>query len=498
MVTRVCTDSRQAREGDLFIAVRGDRFDGHDFLSEVAAKKVAAVVVARARLPLPPVDVPVIVVDDTRAALGRLAGQYRRDFSLPVVAVAGSNGKSTTKELVASVLRQKFSTLWSEASFNNDIGVPHTLLQLERRHQAAVLEVGTNHPGELAPLVAMIQPRFGIITSLGREHLEFFGGLDGVVEEEGALAELLPSDGKLFLNTTSGLAERIAHRSSAPVVRIDWEAQNDWSVGQVKLDDSGTAFFVRAPRPDFDGEFRVPLLGRHQVLNALFAIAVGAELGLSAEEVRCGLLACRPLKMRLQLWEAHGLRVLDDCYNANADSMLAALETLHDLPCAGRRIAVLGDMAELGAHAADAHTEVGRRAAELGVHQLVAVGQMASRTAQAAREAGLREVREFPSAEEAASALQELVQPSDVVLLKASRVVGLERVSEALKRFGTEAGGAGIPPAAVPASVPLVGGTTTGTVVGTVAAGTVAPLGISNASHPPRPLSFAVATAAGH
>ena len=447
LVSRVCTDSRQAREGDLFIAVRGDRFDGHEFLSEVAAKKVTAVMVARARGPLPPLNVPVMVVSDTRAALGCLAGKYRCDFSLPVVAVAGSNGKSTTKELVASVLQQKFSTLRSEASFNNDIGVPYTLLQLERKHQAAVLEVGTNHPGELAPLVAMIQPRFGIITSLGREHLEFFGGLDGVVEEEGALAELLPPDGRLFLNATSDLAERVANRSSAPVVRIGWDAQNDWSVGQVKLDDCGTAFSVRAPRPDFRGEFRVPLLGRHQVLNALFAIAVGTEFGLSAEEVRRGLLACRPLKMRLELWEAHGLRVLDDCYNANADSMLAALETLRDLPCSGHRIAVLGDMAELGAHAADAHAEVGRWVAEWGVHQLVTVGQMASLTARAAREGGLSQVREFANTTEAVPALQELVQCGDMVLLKASRVVGLERVSEALKQFGTEAGGSVVPPA---------------------------------------------------
>ena len=448
MVGRVCTDSRQVKEGDLFVALRGDRFDGHLFLTDVAEKKAVAAVVDRSALPVPSLNLSVIAVADTRAALGRLAAQYRGDFNLPVVAVAGSNGKSTTKELLASVLRQKFTTLWSEASFNNDIGVPHTLLKLERSHQAAVLEVGTNHPGELAPLVAMIRPQFGVITSIGREHLEFFGDLNGVVEEEGALAELLPADGKLFLNTTSELAERIAKRSRAPVVRLGPNPDNDWSVGHIEVDDHGTVFVVNAPRSDFNGEFRLRLLGRHQVWNALLAIAVGAEMGLSADEVRRGLMECRPLKMRLQLWKANGIRVLDDSYNANADSMLAALQTLRDLPCLGRRIAVLGDMAELGAQSASAHTEVGRRAAELGVNSLFAVGKMASLTAQAAREAGLADVSEFANVTEASPAVQRIVRNDDLVLLKASRVIGLERLSEALRQSPVSPSGRIVQPAA--------------------------------------------------
>src|SRR3954470_18887239 len=203
LVTRVCSDSRQAQAGDLFFALSGDRFDGHDFLAEVAQKGVAAVVADQARIPAGLGGCAVIAVDNPRQALGRLAARYRADFELPVIAVGGSNGKTTTKELLAAVLRQKFKTLWSEASFNNDVGVPVTLLKLEPAHQAAVLEVGTNHPGELAPLVRMIQPKFGIITSIGREHLEFFGDLGGVTEEEGWLAELLPADGTLFINGDS-------------------------------------------------------------------------------------------------------------------------------------------------------------------------------------------------------------------------------------------------------------------------------------------------------
>ena len=201
LVKNVCTDSRQAKPGDLYIAIKGDKFDGRDFLNEVAAKGVVAVVVPeKGKIPTPLPDCAVLVVKDTRVALGQLAAAYRKEFDLPVVAVGGSNGKTTVKELIASVLRQKLATLWSEASFNNDIGVPLTLLRLDQSHQAAVLEAGTNHPGELAPLVKMIQPKYGVITNIGREHLEFFGDAAGVADEEGRLAELLPADGRLFVN----------------------------------------------------------------------------------------------------------------------------------------------------------------------------------------------------------------------------------------------------------------------------------------------------------
>jgi UDP-N-acetylmuramoyl-tripeptide--D-alanyl-D-alanine ligase len=432
LVRRACTDSRSVRAGDLFFALNGDKFDAHDFLPEVMAKEAAAVVVNRERLPVPALGGGVIAVEDTRQALARLAAEYRHDFKLPVVAVGGSNGKTTTKELIASVLRQKLSTLWSEASFNNDIGVPLTLLRLESHHEAAVLEVGTNHPGELAPLVAMLQPQIGVMTSIGREHLEFFGDVRGVAEEEGWLAELLPPAGKLFLNGDTPFAEAVAQRCRATVVRTGFGNQNDWRVTNIRPDDSGVNFRLTSPEEKFSGDYRVNLLGRHQVTNATLAIAVGAELGLDADEIRRGLASCQPPKMRLQVSESNGVRILNDAYNANADSMLAALQTLHEFPCSGRRIAVLGDMAELGEHSAEAHREVGRTTAGLGAIQLVAVGRMAGVTAQAAREAGLREVTECRDVTEATAALKTLARRGDVILLKASRVTGLERVGESL------------------------------------------------------------------
>ena len=430
---RVCTDSRRVQAGDLFFALPGGRFDGHDFVRQAAEKGAVAVVVERQRVPAGWTGCALIAVANVRAALGQLAAAYREEFTLPLVVVGGSNGKTTTKELIASVLRQKLATLWSEASFNNDIGVPLTLLRLERSHQAAVLEAGTNHPGELAPLLKMIRPNYGVITCVGREHLEFFGDLAGVAREEGWVAELLPAAGKLFVNGDDAVAGSLTERTRAGVVRVGFAAGNDWRAHGLRLDKQSVRFRVDGPGADFAGEYRINVLGRHQVVNALFAIAVGKELGLSRAEVAQGLAECRPPKMRLELWEAGGVRVLDDAYNANADSVGAALQTLQELPCKGRRVAVLGDMAELGAHSEAAHAEVGRRAAELGVAQLFAVGKMAPVMARAARDAGLNRVFEFTDVETAAAAVKSFVKSGDLVLLKASRATRLERIGDALR-----------------------------------------------------------------
>jgi UDP-N-acetylmuramoyl-tripeptide--D-alanyl-D-alanine ligase len=432
-VTRISTDSRVTEAGDLFFALPGERFDGHLYLDEVARKGARAVVAERRRAGADLGECAFIAVDDTRRALGMLAAEYRKDFSLPVIAVAGSNGKTSTKELVAAVLRQGRPTLWNEASFNNDIGVPLTLLRLENTHQAAVVEAGTNHPGELTALLKMIAPKYGIITNIGREHLEFFGDVEGVAREEGCLAEALPAHGKLFINGDSEWAGRIAERCRAQVVRVGYGAGNDWRLRDPRLEESGTLFHVDGPRPELAGEYRINLLGRHQAANALFAIAIGAELGLARPEIEHGLAECQPAKMRMQLWELNGARVLDDAYNANADSMLAALQALRELPCTGRRLAVLGDMAELGAQSEAAHEEAGRKAAELGVVQLFAVGKMAGILARGARAGGLHRVLEFADVDGVAVAVKSFLRPGDLLLLKASRSARLERIGQFLR-----------------------------------------------------------------
>lgn len=434
VVRRICTDSRQIQPGDLFIPLIGEKFDGHAFMAQAAQNGAAAALVKDGASVPESAGMAIVRVEDTRVALGRIAAAYRAKFSAQLVAVAGSNGKTTTKELIASVLAQKLPTLWSEGSFNNDIGVPLTLLRLEGTHQAAVLEAGTNHPGELRPLLAMIAPQYGVLTSIGREHLEFFGDLSGVAQEEGHIAECLPPDGVLFINGDSEWADAIASRASSRVVRVGFGEQNAWRAVDYSLADDGLSFTACGPGEVGAAAFNLKLLGRHQVINALLAAAVGHQFGLNVAEIRRGLAACQPPRMRLQLWEHKGVRVLDDSYNANADSMLAALNTLKDLPCKGRRVAVLGDMAELGAHSHAAHQEVGRGAAELGVGQLFAVGKMAPVIGEAARNAGLTRVLEFMDVESAASAVRSFVKEGDVLLVKASRSARLERVAEVLRR----------------------------------------------------------------
>ncbi len=435
-VSRICTDSRKAQAGDLFFALSGENFDAHEFLPHVLETGVAAVVVEKHKVGrvAPRAPFPAIEVDDTRKALGRLASHYRRNFDLPIIAVAGSNGKTTTKELIASVLRQENPTLWSEASFNNDIGVPLTLLKLEKTHQAAVLEIGTNHPGELAPLAFMVAPRYAVVTNIGREHLEFFGDLDGVAREEGAVAEAVPAGGAVFLNGDNVWSEAIARRTRARVIKVGLNGKNDYSASDIKLSEHGVSFLVKSRAGKVDGEYRLKLLGRHQVVNALFAIAVGDELGLGHAEIARGVSECAPPKMRMQFWSAKGIGVLDDAYNANADSMLAALETLREMPTRARRVAVLGDMAELGNEAAAAHSEVGEKAASLKIDQLFAVGRLASGIAEAARKKGLKNVTEFTDVEDAATQIKEFVRDGDLVLVKASRAMKMERIVEQLIR----------------------------------------------------------------
>jgi len=412
---------------DLFVALRGERFDGHKFVTQAEQSGAVALLVDH------PVKTQcaVIMVDDTRLALGRLAARYRRDFHVPVIGVAGSNGKTTTKELLASILRRHHAAVWSESSFNNDIGVPLTLLRMENFHHAAVLELGTNHPGELAPLVRMSAPDYGIITAIGREHLEFFGDLEGVAREEGMLGELLPSSGKLFLYGDSQWRKPIAARSAAPVCTVGLNSGNDWRAEAVRVLPDGVVFRAVG---DMAGEYRLRLLGRHQVANALLAMAVAAELGVPEEIVQAGLAGCRPPQRRLQLSEANGIRILDDAYNANADSVNASLGVLADLPCDGRRILVLGSMAELGEGTRAAHEEAAQGAAELGIDVLMAVGEEAEATVAAARVAGLDDAVAFGDNVTAGERLCEYAQPGDVVLLKGSRAARLEEVGEYLRK----------------------------------------------------------------
>ncbi|MCS7089339.1 MAG: UDP-N-acetylmuramoyl-tripeptide--D-alanyl-D-alanine ligase [Verrucomicrobiota bacterium] len=424
----VSTDSRHVWPGALFVALRGPRYDGHDFVTSAVAAGARAVLVEPGTLSDYPPGCAVLEVDNTRTALARWAVAHRRQFGLPVVAVAGSNGKTSTKNLLAAILAQRGAVLASPQSFNNDLGVPLTLLQLEPHHWAAVLEVGTNHPGELRPLLEWIQPAYGIFTGVGREHLEFFGDLAGVAAEEGTLAELLPPEGVLVLNGDDSWAPAIAGRTSARVVFAGMDGAADWRVVQVVVDWAGTRFRVEGPDPALVGGYQMRLLGRHQARNALLAMLMARALGATRSDIYAGLSACKAAPHRMEVHDFDGVRILDDSYNANPDSLRAALETFCALPCRGRRIAVLGEMAELGSYSEQAHREAGRWAAELGVAQLFVVGPSAGWIAAGARAAGLMRVMEFAQLEPLLEALRQWARPGDTLLLKGSRRAGLDRL----------------------------------------------------------------------
>lgn len=432
LVARVCTDSRDLRPGDLFVALSGERHDGHEFVPQAIRAGAVAAVVDRAQAERFG-GLPLLVVARTRWALGRMAGRYREGFRLPLVAVAGSNGKTTTKEVLGTILSGCFETLRSRESFNNDIGVPRTLFDLEFKHLAGVVEVGTNHPGELAPLLRMVQPRIGVLTHVGEEHLEHFGSLAGVLEEEGWIGEFLPPDGVLVLPGDAAWSDAVAARTRARLVRVGAGPRVDWRLLGAESDAEGTTFGVRAPRSSLSGEYRVNLLGRHQVVNALLALAAAAEFGLNREEMQRGLAACRPPRWRMNRWRFEGVEVIEDCYNANVDSMTAALEALRGFPCAGRRVAVIGGMAELGVHTARAHATVGRRAAELGIDRLIGVGDAAALSVEAAAEAGLEQALSVDSLETAVVALRSFLRPGDCLLVKGSRSARLERLGPMLR-----------------------------------------------------------------
>ena len=421
---RVCTDTRAVQPGDLFIALRGERFNGNAYAAAALQSGAVAAVVDE------PVDAAsVLRVADARVAYGQLAAAHRREFELPVFGVAGSNGKTSTKDMLASVLGAERNVLRSEASFNNDVGVPATLLKLGPKHEAAVVELGTNHPGELAPLVQMTAPDYGVLTGIGREHLEFFGDLQGVAQEEGMVAELLPSRGKLFLYGDGDWVNPICQRTQAHVIRVGFEAANDWQVKTVQVEESGTHFSIRAAEDLWSGDYFTPLIGRHQASNAALALAAGASLGMNREAMARGLAASPQPRQRLQWAESGGVRWLNDAYNANADSVRASLETLGALKTAGRRFVVFGEMAELGEHSEDAHREAGELAASVAAG-LVAIGQWAEVTAETARAVGLKRVEAVSDAQGAANVLREWVQPKDVVLLKASRAAKLEQIMD--------------------------------------------------------------------
>jgi UDP-N-acetylmuramoyl-tripeptide--D-alanyl-D-alanine ligase len=432
-VDRLHTDTRTLTAGDCFVALRGDRFDGHTFVRDLRERGAVAAVVS-SRITDPPGDLGLVEVPDTLAALQKFAATYRSLLPARIIGVTGSSGKTSTKEFIAAVLKTRFRVKATKGNLNNHIGVPLTLLDLAEDDQFGVVEMGMSHPGEIAALARMAAPEVGVISSIGPAHIEFFSHQMAIAEEKAELIAALPSSGVAIMHGDDEWCRQIAHRATARVVWVGGADDSTWRAENVEITPTGISF-----RLEHAGEgvaVRLPVLNRVMIANALLAAAVGGECGLTLEEIGRGLESVTLPGARMQVVEARGAWIINDAYNANPSSMKAALAALKEFPGANRRVAVLGSMGELGQHAAELHRQVGFAAGESGAQFLIAAGPHAEAYLLGAMGAGLRNVARALDAEEAAVALAGILRPGDVVLVKGSRFMGMEKVVEAIAGKG--------------------------------------------------------------
>jgi len=430
-LTGVSTDSRSIGSGNLFVALRGEKFNGHNFVSAALERGARALLVDAAwakengRM-VSSAHVPVVIVEETTRGLGDLAREHRRDWGRRVVAVAGSNGKTTTKEMVAAVLGRKYHVLATEGNLNNHIGVPLTLLRLQEKHDVAVIEFGTNHPGEIAYLCGVSEPTHGLITNIGREHLEFFGGIDGVAEEEGALFDWLAGrGGNAIVNKDDSRVVKRARRVSRKVSYGVRNRSADIRATSISVDGRGNASFdvVRKGKRPVAIQLETP--GVHSAGNALAAFATGAMFAVPVADIVEALHLFRAPSKRMQIVDVNGVTILDDTYNSNPDSVRAALETLGAMETTGKRIAVLADMLELGPSAEEAHRTVGSWLKEFHVDYALTYGPLSRLTNE---HSTARVALHYDQKNVLSEYLSELVSRGDVVLVKGSRGMKMEDV----------------------------------------------------------------------
>ena len=416
-LTAVTTDSRAVVPGCLFAAIPGARVDGHDFIAAAAQKGASCVLCNR----LVEADVPQIIVPDTQLALRHIAAFYRSQFDFPFVGITGSVGKTTAKEMIASVLSARFRTLKTEKNFNNELGVPLTLFRLREEHQAAVVEMGISGFGEMTRLTDMVHPNIAVFTLIGDSHLEFLGDRAGVLRAKAEILSGMTADGVVIVNGDDDLLR--SYDFGCRTVRFGLGAENDVRAVEERpmgLEGMGCVIAAKGRRIPVT----IPAFGRHMVYAALMGAAVGIELGLNDEEIIEGIASYETVGSRGRVIETGGFTILDDCYNANPTSCRAALDSLAMIP--GRKIAVLGDMLELGESGPALHREVGEYARALGI-EVLACGPLSKETAAGACGCW------YDGPEELIQSLPALVEKGDSILVKASHGMHLERVVEALQ-----------------------------------------------------------------
>jgi len=436
---RYSIDSRTIQPGDLFFAVKGERLDGHDFVEQAFSKGAVAAVVRKDQLGKYLVNTPLLQVDDTLVALQTLATAVRRLWGKSLIGVTGSTGKTTTKEAIAHVLSSRFRVLKSEGNFNNHFGLPLTLLRLEPEHDAAVIEMGMSHLGEIAALAKIAQPEIGVVTNVAPVHLEFFNSLADIARAKYELIESLPSGGTAVLNADDEYVSQFGRDFHGKVVLYGFRSPADVRAENVKHHGAeGSTFDVVVG--SCREQASLPLVGAHNIYNALAAVAVGIERGLTLSEALGALATLAPADKRGEVVKLGNITIINDCYNSNPKALDAMVDALAAMP-AKRRIVVAGEMLELGAAGEEMHRSSGRHMAERKIDVLVGVRGLAQSMVDSARESGMR--AEFlATPQEAGEWLARETREGDVVLLKASRGVKLEQALEYWKSHRAGASGA--------------------------------------------------------
>lgn len=436
-VARVETDSRSIHPGALFIPLVGERFDGHAYLNSALESGAAGCLTAREQERYLPGKF-YVRVDDTEKALGRLAAWYKDRFSIPFVGVTGSVGKTTAKDMLAAVLGVRYKVLKTEGNHNNNIGLPLTLLELDSSHQIAVLEMGMDKFGEIDYLASIVRPDVGIITNIGDAHIERLGSRENILRAKCELLPHIKKDGVVILNGDDPLLLGLEGKTPVPALYCG-QGEGCAYRARVTGGDGVSHIHCRLTTPGMDREVKIPALGEHMVYPALMAAAVGERFGLTPDQIERGVGQFVPTRMRMNvLHRGGGITILDDTYNANPQSMRAAVSVLADSQSSSK-VAVLGDMLELGPFAPALHAGVGEYLGEVGVDCLVAVGQLAEHIAQGAEQSGVPLVIRCRDREEAKGVLSRVVRPDCTVLVKASRGMKLEELTARLLELTTEA-----------------------------------------------------------
>lgn len=430
VISHLSKDTRSIQPGDLYLALRGEKFDGNRFVAEARRAGAIAAIVDDASLVDQFPDFPFIVTTDSLGALQRLAASWRERLSLTVVGLTGSSGKTSTKDFTAAVLRERFLVTTTVGNLNNHIGLPLSILAATSRDQFAVWEMGMNHPGEIEPLARLARPDISILTGIGVAHIENMGSREAIAKEKGMLIKLTSPHGVAVLNAEDDFTDFISQQAPCTVVTVGLGAGN-LRAEAIDFDSEGSRFTLilgadRVPAT-------LPVAGEHMVRNALLAVAAGLEAGLSLEECAAGLAKSKLTAGRLQTKAIRGMVVLDDSYNANPDSVEAALNTLSKIPVQGRRIAALGRMGELGAYAETGYRRAGRAAAAGNLDILVTVGDDTLLLAEEAENCGLTNVFRTENTAAAATLLRSLGRPGDLLLIKGSRSARMEQILTGLE-----------------------------------------------------------------